>query len=222
MIRIFSSRFPSKYLSLIGLVLTLAVLPAGCLRHHRHRDRDVRPTRASLIIQKTAPYQDWAAIRNQMKRDCDIEAQVPAMVKKHAEGYDNVLLYDIIPPDSVAAVLTMTIKDARGMTGGVYSGAKSITVEGTVKQDGRVLGTFTDRQESTWGRIKVRGLKVIGKKGHNASTCDLLFQCAETIGEDVAEWLEKPTMNAKLGEAGQPQEDEEKSTDAEAKDPAGK
>ncbi|HEY6012159.1 MAG TPA: hypothetical protein VIX18_11905, partial [Nitrospirota bacterium] len=170
---------------------------------------------------KTAPYQDWAAIRNQMKRDCDIEAQVPAMVKKHAEGYDNVLLYDIIPPDTVAAVLTMTIKDARGMTGGSYSGAKSITVEGTLKQDGHVLGTFVDRRESAVGRIKLRG--IMNPQGQlMAGTCSLLFKSAEDIGEDVTEWLEKPTMNAKLGEAGQPQEDEGKSTGTETKEPDNK
>ncbi len=228
MIQIFSRRFPSKDLLLFSLVLMLAVLPAGCFRHHRHRDRDrnVRPTRASLIIQKTAPYQDWAAIRNQMKRDCDIEAQVPAMVKKFAKGYDNVLLYDIIPADTVATVLTMTIKDAKGMTGGVYSGAKYITVEGTVKQDGRVLGTFVDRSESAWGRYKVgvgaQLMPEISGAGHRASTCQLLFQCAETIGEDVAEWLKKPTMNALLGDAGKPREDEVKSTNTGTNDPAGK
>jgi hypothetical protein len=217
----FSKRFPFKNLPIIGLILALMVLPAGCFRHHRHRDRNVRPTRASLIIQKTAPYQNWAAVRNQMKRDCDIEAQVPAMVKKFAKGYDNVFLNDIIPADTVAAVLTMTIKDARGMTGGVYSGAKSITVEGTLKQDGHVLGTFVDRSESAVGRVKLRG--IMNPKGQlMVGTCQLLFQSAESIGEDVAEWLQKPTMNAQLGEAGKPQEDEGKSTDTEAKDPANK
>lgn len=227
MIRIFSIRFLSKDLLLFSLVLMLALLPAGCFRHHRHRDKEVRPTRASLIIQKTAAYQDWAAVRSQMSRDCNVEAGVPAMVKKHAEGkYDNVLLYDVIPPDTVATVLTMTIKDAKGMTGGVYSGAKYITVEGTVKQDGRVLGTFVDRSESAWGRYKVgvgaQLMPEIRGAGHRASTCQLLFQCAETIGEDVAKWLQKPTMNAQLGTAGQPLEDAGQSKDTEVKDPANK
>lgn len=209
MIAIFSGKVPFKDLLLAGLVLAVAV-PAGCGGHRIKLE--TKPTRASLIIQKTAPYQDWAAVRNKMKRECNIQAQVPAMVRKFAQkNFDNVFLYDIIPPDTVATVLTMSIKDARGTTGGVFSGAKSITVEGTVTQDGRVLGTFIDRRASGFGKIKI-GWHMSGKK-HRAGTCDLLFQCAETIGKDVAVWLKEPTMNAQLGTPAKQQEEEGQSTD---------
>ena len=81
-------------------------------------------------------------------------------------------------------------------------------------------GSFIDRRASGWGHMRFPGLS--HTRGNTSNTCKLLFQCAETIGKDVAEWLQKPTMNAQLGTAGKLQEDEGKSTDTEAKDPADK
>ena len=79
-------------------------------------------------------------------------------------------------------------------------------------------GSFIDRRASGWGHIKMRGL--LHTTGNTSNTCKLLFQCAETIGKDAAEWLQKPTMNAPLGTAGKLQEDEAQSTDTAANDPA--
>lgn len=104
-------------------------------------------------------------------------------------------------------MLVMKIADAQGLGGGRMSGPKSVTVEGTLKQNGNVLGSFTV-QRATMG----------GYGGGSSGTCALLHRCAKRIGKDVGVWLQKPTMNAVLGTARQKGNGSEAAVDKEDKD----
>lgn len=192
-----SKRWSHRTAALVAMMLLMTAVAAGCGggRHHR------KSAHPDLIIQKTASYENWERIRNQMSRECTIDTSVPYWIKKFVPGsYDAVVLTDTIPPDTPAGVLTLTIKDARGMPAGIYSGRKYITVEGKLTRNGIVIGSFIAHRASGWGHSKSI-LKVPKLSGRHASTCQLLYQCAESMGKDVGKWLKEPTMDARLGTA---------------------
>jgi hypothetical protein len=87
-------------------------------------------------------------------------------------------------------VLILEIVSAVGGGGGAWSGPKSVTVKGELREDGKVIGSFTASRFSgggAWGGFK--------------GTCSIFGRCIKVLGEDIAAWLKKPTMNAALGNA---------------------
>jgi hypothetical protein len=173
--------FSSKA-SLMTLVVLCMVLTAGCI---------ARPSPESLIIQKTAYYKTGAKAGDKIRDECGLEQVVPTNIKAYARGnYDSIFFSDTLSDSTPAKVLVMKIANAQGLGGGRYSGPKSLTVEGTLRQDGKVLGSFIVHR-ATMG----------GYGGGTKGTCSLLHRCAKRIGKDVGVWLENPTMIAVLGTA---------------------
>ena len=64
-----------------------------------------------------------------------------------------------------------------------------VTVRGVLTQDGQNVATVTARRVSRGGAFG-------GFKG----SCDVLERVVTVVGSDVAEWLAKPTDEAKLGD----------------------
>jgi hypothetical protein len=87
-------------------------------------------------------------------------------------------------------VLTIEIVNVHGTGGGAYSGAKSVVIEGTLQENGKVIGTFEGSRYSGggfWGGFK--------------GTCSILGRCVKALGNDVAIWMENPYKGAKLGDS---------------------
>ena len=175
-------RFLSKGSLMMIAVFCIAV-SSGCI---------ARPTPDSLVIQRTAYFKQGAVVGDKIRDECGLEQEVPHYIKKYAEGnYDSIFLSDTLSNATPAKVLVMKIANAQGLGGGRYSGPKSLTVEGTLTQNEKVLGSFVV-QRATMG----------GYGGGSKGTCGLLVtRCAKKIGKDVGEWLRKPTINAVLGTA---------------------
>ena len=102
--------------------------------------------------------------------------------------FANVVLADDVTESTEGRVLHVEISSVVGPQGGAWSGAKSVTVEGKLTENGEVIGTFKGNRYSGGGAFG-------GYKG----TCSILGRCAKTLGSDIAKWLAKPTMDARLG-----------------------
>lgn len=164
------SRFSPKT-SLVLFVAACTLLAAGCI---------ARPTPESLVIQRTAYYKTSAKVGDKIRDECGLEQVVPKNIKSYARGdYDSIYLSDSLSDSTPAKVLVMKIVNAQGLGGGRYSGPKSLTIEGTLSQNGTVLGTFVVHR-GTMG----------GFGGGGSGTCSLLHRCAKKIGKDVGSWLE--------------------------------
>jgi hypothetical protein len=87
-------------------------------------------------------------------------------------------------------VLELTISQVHAPGGGAFSGAKSMTVKGVLRDNGKEIGSFTATRYSGGG---VFG----GYKG----TCAIVGRCAKAIGKDIAQWLEDPKKGSELGDA---------------------
>lgn len=138
----------------------------------------------TLLIENKAPFAKGIDVRPAIRLECRLEENVPKFTSDYAKDhFDKV---ELVSGAKQGKVLRMQIVAAAGTAGGAWSGRKSLVVEGTLTENGKQIGSFV--AERTSGK-NYRG------------TCPLLGRSAKAIGKDVAEWLQTPTINARLGEA---------------------
>jgi hypothetical protein len=146
----------------------------------------------TLHLQKKAVYEKGSDVPAAVKKECGLESKIVQFVEKFgAKTFDKIVLVDNASASTQGKALAIRITGASASRGGTTTGPKSLTIKGTLWQSGKVIGTFTA------SRFTTGGMSFIGYKG----TCSMLGRCAKSLGKDVATWLEKPTMNAKLGDA---------------------
>lgn len=142
----------------------------------------------SLNIQEKAPFDKDLSVPTAVRAECDLENKIPGFVQDNAKGaFDNISM--VPKPTLQGKNLAMKITNVVGAGGGAWSGAKSITIQGTLTDNGKPIGTFTATRYSGGGAFG-------GYKG----TCAILGRCASALGKDVAKWLQEPTMDARLGD----------------------
>jgi hypothetical protein len=138
-----------------------------------------------LTVQSPAAYAKNALVNEKIKPECRLDERVAGYVQNAARG--NFDVSTAKSPDGAGKTLWLTIEDVSNSGGGSWSGPKWLVIAGTLKENGKVIGTFDARRTATGA-------------GWGGSTCGMLARCAKTLGKDVSRWLEKPSMNAKLGE----------------------
>lgn len=145
----------------------------------------------SITIAKQAPFAQQLSVPDAVRAECNLPIRVSEFVKENAgKTYDKVALADNVSASTPGQALSMKITGLTGTGGGAWSGAKHVTVEGTLWENGKVKGTFTATRYSGGGAFG-------GYKG----TCAILGRCVQAIGKDVGGWLLSPSMNARLGDA---------------------
>ena len=146
--------------------------------------------KGKLYVQTPAAIDPQASINEKVKEECAIENKVSFHIQENAKSsFDEVVPAKNLKDAGANKALTITILNVTGVGGGAWSGAKAITIQGKLQENGKVIGTFNARRTSGGGAFG-------GYKG----TCSILERCAVALGKDVAGWLASPTMNAGLGE----------------------
>lgn len=164
--------------SCLASVLLLSVAALGC------SSKGGGPVTVPPTAVPPVPFAATANPTQAVADECELDTKLPAYLQAYAEG--------ATPAAAAPAsgrVLEMQYTQVQGTAGGVYSGAKGISVEGTLRDGDQVLGTFKARR-STGG----------GPMGGYKGTCSLLHRTAKVTARDISEWLVAPTMDAKLGE----------------------
>lgn len=157
------------------------VLPSGC----KGEGSTQAPAGSNAAIPATvAPPAVFAPEvgSSNVREECDLQNSLPMFLSEYAPS---------VTPGTPGSgrMLQMEIIGVLGHGGGIYSGPKQISVQGTLSDSGQVLGTFTAQRTTTGGAFG-------GYKG----TCSLLGRTAKAVARDVSEWLVSPTMDARLGE----------------------
>ncbi|MCX7096950.1 MAG: hypothetical protein NTV43_03475 [Methylococcales bacterium] len=176
-----------KFGHLVLLVLMVAL--GGCASQGSKPDKSVAFTGTGTLIIKPITFQKDAVVRDAVKQECDLDSKLSGFIKQSAAKQYATILTDSNSEAADAQVLALEFEDVQGSGGGAWSGAKSVTVKGSLSQKGKVLGNFKARRYSGGGMFA-------GYKG----TCGILGRCVKTLGRDVAEWLAHPTANAVLGD----------------------
>ena len=137
---------------------------------------------AGVEVPRTIPYAPSAGASAKVQEGCQVQTQVPAAIQQF--GTD-VQLVD--KPSKGGRSLELSITEMHAPGGGPFSGPKWMTVSGKLLDRGKVIGTFRAKRLSTGGFVR--------------GTCATLGRCAQALGQDIATWLNAPTMNAELGDA---------------------
>jgi hypothetical protein len=144
----------------------------------------------TYTLARSVPFADDSMASADVKASCTLDTRLPEFVKKAAKRGIKVVISDEPLENAEGKVLRLEIVHVLGTGGGAWSGAKSVTVEGELTENGEVIGSFTAARYSGGGAFG-------GFKG----TCAILGRCIQAIGKDIAGWLKNPTMNAMLGNA---------------------
>jgi hypothetical protein len=144
----------------------------------------------TLNLQDLAPYEKGIPVPDAVRAECQLELKMVELVQTAAaRNFDKVVMVRDGSKTGAGQSLAMKITGITGTAGGAWSGAKFLTIDGTLRENGKVIGTFRATRLSGGGAFG-------GYKG----TCSILGRCAKALSDDVAKWLSAPTMNAKLGD----------------------
>lgn len=140
-----------------------------------------------LTVPIRVPIAEGVSVPNAVLAECELERRLAKALASEAKGpYRKVLMKPTVSAEAPGHTLDIKITAVLGSGGGRFSGPKSVTAEGTLYAEGKVIGTFVARRHTNRGR----------------HTCRMLHRDAEEIAEDIGKWLKKPVMDARLGDAG--------------------
>lgn len=157
--------------------LFATLIPSLCLCAFAHAE--------VVTIPSDVAYADGADVRDAIKQECELETLIPEYIERGARKSDIEIVLSDDPGSATGKVLQLEITYVLAPGGGGFSGPKSVTVRGELRDNGEVIGSFQAARFSTRG----------------SRTCTILDRCVRAIGEDIAAWLENPSMDAKLGNA---------------------
>jgi len=117
------------------LLAALVVLAAG-------------PALAQTVqVPRSIPFAENADVREKVKDECALQTKIPTFL---AEFSDSVELVDGAPATSGRS-LQIEITAVHAPGGGAFSGPKSVSVKGTLMEDGQEIGDFRATRYSGGG-----------------------------------------------------------------------
>jgi hypothetical protein len=141
----------------------------------------------TVTISQSTPFAEGSHVTDAVKQECGLEIRLPKYIKSYAEKHTNVV-FTTEPLESVEGkTLYLEFEQVFAPGGGGYSGAKSVSVVGELKENGEVIASLTADRAALFGMTP--------------GTCSMLKRVAKKLGEDIGAWLKTPTMDAMLGDA---------------------
>lgn len=141
---------------------------------------------ASVRVQREISFAPGSGAPEAVIEQCALQTKLPAFL---SESSSLVELVDG-KPGTRGRVLDLTISQIRAAGGGVFSGPKRVTVTGSLRENGREIGSFIAARHSMGGPT-----------GLFTGNCGILGRAARVIAQDIAAWLDAPSKGARLGDA---------------------
>ncbi len=161
---------------------------------------------APIAIAILIPYAEKAEVRDSIREDCGLSSRLSKSVvarslKKNItmvrlgnsdEERANSDAPGVSEPGSAPPPrrdLELRITDAIETSGGLLP-THSLSIDGVLKKDGKVVGTFV-------GTRFARASFIPFRRGE----CAVLSEAVRLLAKDVVRWVKKPSLDARLGDA---------------------
>jgi len=140
----------------------------------------------TVTLSSSIPFAEDSGASENVKKECKFESRLPEYIRKQAKRGLKVVVTEEPLEDVQGKVLFLETTNVHAPGGGGYSGSKSAIVTGELKENGEVIASVTARRRTLVGMTP--------------GTCSMLKRIAKKLGEDIADWLREPTMDARLGD----------------------
>jgi len=138
----------------------------------------------TIGIPKVVPYAAGFVVSDAVRDECHVGEKLSAYLQSAAK---NVRVSDA---PNEGRYVDMAITEVFASGGGGWSGPKSMTVSGSLLDNGTKIASFRAQRYSLggiWGPLK--------------GTCSIVARCTKSIAKDIASWLKDPVDGAQLGDA---------------------
>jgi hypothetical protein len=143
-----------------------------------------------LYVQDPVTVDQDARLDPAVRDTCKLDVRLPFLLYQRISGKFEVVPSKTLEDVADAKALALVIQNVQGdASGGAWFGRKGVTLRGTLRENGKVVGSFNARRRSTGGAL-----------GPFTDGCAIFERCMKELAEDVAGWLEKPRLDAWLGE----------------------
>jgi len=140
----------------------------------------------SITVPRAVRYDPAIAVPEAIRKECELEFRIGDAVRDRLrKKYDRIASPPEVNPKESGLVLDMKIIDVVGRPGGLNTGAKSLTIQGTLWRDGTEIGDFVARRRAAFG----------------SHTCKLLYRSVDRIAVDIADWINNPAKGSQLGDS---------------------
>ena len=150
----------------------------------------------TVSIATLIPYAAKAEVRDSIRQDCGLSSKLSKLDVARSIRNGRPMLR-VGNPNSeeargapeTAPFLDLRITDAIETSGGLLP-TLSLSIDGVLKQDGRVVGTFVGTRFARAGFIPFR-----------RGECAILSEAVRLLAKDVVKWMKNPQLDARLGDA---------------------
>lgn len=132
-----------------------------------------------VSIPRVTPYADGIGT-DDVRQKCDWNTKLSERIAHSAES--GVSVTDMNQPQLSGRVLTLKITGVHAVGGHGFAGPSWAEVHGELRDGDKLVGSFVAHQHTMAGMTACGALDRLGKE----------------IGEDIADWLKEPTLNASL------------------------
>ncbi|CAN7150237.1 hypothetical protein LJR084_000133 [Variovorax sp. LjRoot84] len=184
--------FAGRAATRLLVVLNTIVLLAAC-GSRQPAAPQAEPAAASArntVVMPAIAYGTTAKGLQLSKKDdpCDVPASLQQAVQDQLIAPYEYLLPARSSGTDGAPVLKIEITDILANAGGLYGGPKIVQLRGTLERSGEPTAGFTAQRQ------------MFIYFGVPRSTCSMVGVVTYALGGDIANWLQKPTNGATLGE----------------------
>ena len=103
----------------------------------------------AITIISPVPFAESSGATSNVKADCTLETRLPKFIEDYSKKGVDVVIGDDPGEESAGKVLHLEFTNVHGPGGGAWSGPKIVTVEGTLTENGEVIGSFIGTRYST-------------------------------------------------------------------------
>jgi hypothetical protein len=133
----------------------------------------------TVSIPRVTPYADGVG-SDDVRQQCDWNTRLSEKIAHYAEGGASVTDTDVSRIGG--KVLTLKITKVHAVGGHGFAGPSWAEIHGELHDGGKLVGSFTAHQHTMVGM----------------TACGALDHLAKELGDDIADWLKEPTLDANL------------------------